>query len=157
MILIETIPTKKQEFSAQLVHGSAMGNRYSHTERININHSTGKWTNYLSYRYKNEQGKEGVEVFQNVWQNNISQKNSYDANLIQKQHLNRITFGSNLKINEKHSVDLQYLLNKDKGNFEVQGTESLSGLINSHYSVKRKGNDYSLKHVSYTHLTLPTI
>lgn len=146
VILIETIPTKKQEFSAQLVHGSAMGNRYSHTERININHSTGKWTNYLSYRYKNEQGKEGVEVFQNVWQNNISQKNSYDANLIQKQHLNRITFGSNLKINEKHSVDLQYLLNKDKGNFEVQGTESLSGLINSHYSVKRKGNDYSLKH-----------
>lgn len=146
VIHIETIPTKKQEFSAQLVHGSAMGNRYSHTERININHSTGKWTNYLSYRYKNEQGKEGVEVFQNIWDDNISQKNSYNADLYQKNHLHRITFGSNLKLNEKHSVDLQYLLNKEKGNFDVEGTETLSGLLNSHYLVNRNGADDGIKH-----------
>lgn len=74
VVHIETIPTKKQEFSAQLIHGSSIGNLYSHSETVNMNHSTGTWTNFLSYKYKNQREKEGVEVFQNMWNGNVFQK-----------------------------------------------------------------------------------
>lgn len=146
VVHIETIPTKKQEFSAQLVHGSVIGNLYNHSEQININHSTGKWTNYLSYRYKNEHGKEGSEVFQNVRNENISQNNRYNADMTQNHHLHRITFGSNLKINDRHSVDLQYLQDKDNGKFDIDGVETLSGQNNTHYDVARNGNTDGKKH-----------
>lgn len=146
VVHIETIPTKKQEFSAQLIHGSVIGNLYNHSEQININHSAGKWTNYLSYRYKNEREKEGSEVFQNVWNGNVSQKNRYNADITQNRHLHRIMFGSNLKISDKHSVDLQYLQNKDNGKFDIDGMEMLLGQNNAHYDVARNGNTNGKKH-----------
>lgn len=146
VVHIVTSETKKQELSAQLVHGSAIGKLYNNSEQININHSTGKWTNFLSYKYKNEREKEGVEVFQNVLNGNISQKNSYDADMIQNLHLHNLTLGSNLKINNNHSLDLQYLLNKNNGKFDIDGTETLSGQNNAHYNVLRNGSKKGDKH-----------
>jgi hypothetical protein len=141
VVHIETVPVKKQEFSAQLIHGSSIGNLYNHSETINMNHSTGAWTNFLSYKYKNVREKEGAEVFQNVWNGSSIQKNNYDANMTQNSHLHDVTFGSNLKINNKHSLDLQYLLNKEDGRFDIDGTETISGERSASYHVIRGGKD----------------
>lgn len=146
VVHIETVPTKDQEFSAQLALGSAMGNLYNHYEQININHSSGIWTNYLSYKYKNEQETEGVSVYQTVWNRNVSQKNSYNADLKQNCHLQDLAFGTNLKIANKHSVDLQYFMNKSNEKFDIGGTETLSGQHDAFYNVTRNGGVNSVKH-----------
>lgn len=73
-------------------------------------------------------------------------KNSYNADMAQNRHLHNLTFGSNLRINEKHNIDLQYLLNKENGNFDIDGTETLSGKSNAFYIVKRNGENRGEKH-----------
>ncbi|SDD18492.1 TonB-dependent receptor domain-containing protein [Williamwhitmania taraxaci] len=145
-IHITTTAAAKQELSAQLVHGSVMGRLYNHSETLNINHAAGNWTNFLSYKYKNARTKEGAEVFQDVQTTDIAQRNSYNAWMTENQHLHSLVFGSNLKVNDKHSLDLQYYLDKSRGNANINGTETLTGQQNETYNVLRDFNKNNEKH-----------
>lgn len=74
VVHITTSETTKQELSAQIIHSSAMGKLYNHSEKLNINHVIGKWTNFLSYKYKNTHNKEGLSAYQNLRTATMSQK-----------------------------------------------------------------------------------
>lgn len=146
VVHITTSESTKQELSAQIIHSSAMGKLYNHSEKLNINHIVGKWTNFLSYKYKNTRNKEGVSAYQNLRTATMSQKNNFNSEEISKGTIHSLVLGSNLRVNDKHSVDMQYFLDKETYNYKITGHEELLGKENNIYDVARNGTDVNTKH-----------
>ncbi len=146
VIHIITKDAEKQEFAVQLIHGSMVNHYYNHTEEISINHSIGKLNNFLSYKYKDISDKERVDVFQNILTKDLKQENKFNSNTRNDKTGHNITFGSNMKINEKNSFDIQYFFDKTNLDSDVTGMEQLTGQSTTIYDVLRDGNTDEQKH-----------
>lgn len=133
-------------FAIQLGHASAVNSRYNHSEEVNINHSKGKFTNYLSYKFKNKKEDESATSYQNIFLNGNTQNNSYFSRMDNNEKSHSFTLGSNIKLNNKNTFDIQYFYDKNKQEASVIGNEILSGSTNHKYDVTRSGKTKNDKH-----------
>lgn len=146
VIHIVTKSQASQNFQMQLVHGSGLGRKYSHSNGISINHKQGRFANYISFSFTDSKKDESSSSFLNTSFNGIRQNNSFYSHLSDDTKKPKFTFSSNIKLNPKNTLDIQYFYKKEKQKASVVGNEILEGLTNEKYDVHRSGEAVGEKH-----------
>jgi outer membrane receptor protein involved in Fe transport len=146
VIHITTKQNLKKNFSAQYIQGVAVNHHLHHSETLNLNHTSGKFSHFLSYKFKNSKNTESAGSYQNILLHNGMQANSYDATMIENNNNHSLTFGSNIRINEKNTVDVQYFSNHGNQEADVIGKERMKGITNELLNVNRNGNSNAQDH-----------
>jgi hypothetical protein len=136
----------KENFSAQYIQGGTAGHNFNHSETFNLNHVSGKFGNFLSYKFKNSKNTESANTYQHILLDNAMQTNSYEATMHDSNNDNSLTFGSNMKLNEKNTVDIQYFFNHKNQTAGVTGQESLKRIEINSFDVNRNGNESKQNH-----------
>ena len=139
IVHINTKKTKERTFSIQYAQGGGIGGELGHSEQVNINHSTEKWTNFLSYKFKQNKTAEDIDVFQYVVTNEILQHNSFNSKTKSNKDLHNLVFGSNVKLSDHHTLDVQYFFNTSNNKYDVEGLEMFSGVDNYNLDVLSNG------------------
>lgn len=143
---ITTKQKKAKDVAIQLVHSSALNRNYNHSETVYINQSSGKFTNYISYKFKNMKNDEVVTSFNNILLNDNKQDNTYYARMKDDNNGHSLTLSSNIKLNAKNTIDIQYLYDDNKQKGDITGRELQVGRINKRYDVNRYGDSKDNKH-----------
>jgi outer membrane receptor protein involved in Fe transport len=136
------ITTKRnlgKDFSAQYIQGGAVSHNFGHSETLNLNQVSGKFSNFLSYKFKNSKNTESVNTYQQILLNDDLQMNGYDATMQDNNNFHSLILGSNVKLNDKNTIDIQYLFNDDHQNANITGLETMEGFTNRILNVKRTG------------------
>ncbi len=139
VIHIVTKSQSSENLQVQLYHGSNLGRKYSHSNGLYVNHKQGKFTNYISYGFTNSKKDESVNSFLNTSFNEIKQDDNFYSHLKENTKKHKLTFSSNIKLNPKNTIDIQYFYKKEKQKASVTGYEKLTGIDNIKYDVNRYG------------------
>lgn len=137
------IATKRnlgKDFSAQYIQGAGMNHHFTHSETLNLNQVTGKFSHFLSYKFKNSKNTESANTHQTIFLDKAVQTNSYDATMVENNNNHSLAFGSNIRLNEKNTVNVQYFFNQENQNAGVTGNERMNGISNDLFNVNRNGN-----------------
>jgi hypothetical protein len=143
------ITTKRnlgKDFSAQYIQGGVVNHHLNHSEALNLNHVTGKFSNFLSYKFKNSKTTQSANTCQNILLDNGRQTNSYDATMIDNNNDYSLTFGSHVKLNKKNTVDVQYFFNRENQKADITGKERMEGITNNLFNVNRNGHSNEQDH-----------
>ncbi|MCL1934189.1 MAG: TonB-dependent receptor [Candidatus Azobacteroides sp.] len=156
------ITTKRnlgKDFSAQYIQGAAANRNFNHSETLNLNHTSGKLNNFLSYKFKNSKNTESANTYQNILLNDDIQSNSYDATMKDNNDNHSLALGSNIELNRNNKVDIQYFFNSGNQKAKITGWEQMEGITNNKLNVNRLGNSKEQDHTvnfSYS-LTIDSI
>jgi hypothetical protein len=137
ILYMETKEQVKDQLSAQLIHRSGIKRNYNHNETININHKTGKFTNYLSYKYGDEKTHDMVENFQDIYVNNSQINNRYYSDATDKKKEHTLNLSSIIDFNDKNRFNFQYNMNVQDQNLDVSGFEKRSESKPNHLDILR--------------------
>jgi len=74
------------------------------------------------------------------------QTNGYDATMIEDNKDHSLTFGTNVRFNEKNTLDVQYFFNHKNQKADVTGIENMRGITNEEFNVNRDGNSNEQDH-----------
>jgi outer membrane receptor protein involved in Fe transport len=139
VINITTKQNLGKDFSAQYIQGAGMNHHLTHSETLNLNHVSGKFSNFLSYKFKNSKNTESADTYQHLLLDDGAQTNSYDATMTDNNDTHSLTFGSNVKLNEKNTVDIQYFFNSGNQKADINGLEKMEGITDKTLNVSRNG------------------
>lgn len=145
VIHIITKSQSSENLQIQFIHGSGLGRKYSHSNGLSVNHKQGKFTNYISYGFTNSTKDESTNSFLNTSFNGIEQNNSFYSRINDNTKKHRFTFSSNIKLNAKNTLDIQYFYNKEKQKASVTGYEELTGIYDNRHNTNGYGESIEQK------------
>ncbi|PXV59347.1 outer membrane receptor protein involved in Fe transport [Dysgonomonas alginatilytica] len=146
VIYIKTRKRSNNSWSSQVYHSSVLNSRYNHAQGVNINANTGKFDNYLMYKYSDKRNKEENESFQDVNFGDIQQLSTSVGTMKDVNRDHSLTIGTTYNINESNKLSIQYHTDIQRQDADIWGDEVIKSKEISNLSVFRFGESATDNH-----------
>lgn len=118
------IKTKRNKdgISAQIYEQAMFARTFRNTAGVQMQINKGKWYNYFSYKNSLSNALEYITNVESINKPDYQLLDTINQIYRTRSHSNNIVYGSQLKLNERHSFNLQYYMNvfsKPIGDFNL--------------------------------------
>lgn len=118
------IKTKRNKdgISAQIYEQAMFARTFRNTAGVQMQINKGKWYNYFSYKNSLSNALEYITNVESINKPDYQLLDTINQIYRARSHSNNIVYGSQLKLNERHSFNLQYYMNvffKPIGDFNL--------------------------------------